>query len=277
MGHTESASDAIASHLGSSTALLGRADRPDQLDRILQSRGCHQPLEGVAVVLVTEPFLPSLVTRLRHRRRAHAFASEYNELVELARAAGAERLVVCSSAFLYSHDYGRLLGLDSPLDPGPETVGASAAEHAAERFAQLGGRSVVLRLGWLFADNDPLTVAVTSAARKGWRRIEGAPTSWVPAIPAVDAASAVHAALVAPPGTYDVVDRRQVTQGHINATLEAASAASLHPLSDPRWGESGALFGASRRMADSGLGRLPGWAPRGPHLLGHLADSTRRR
>ena len=52
-----------------------------------------------------------------------------------------------------------------------------------------------------------------------------------------------------------------VTQGMLNAALKTALGRSLHNLDDPGWGYDGALFGASRRIADRTFGDLTGWCP----------------
>jgi nucleoside-diphosphate-sugar epimerase len=202
---------------------------------------------------------------------------EYGSLARAARDLGADRLVVCSSAFLYADDGGRPLLASSPVVPGAETVGAHAAEEAARLFTSLGGCSVVLRLGWVFGDCDPMTAKVVSAAQKGWQLIEGRPSSWVAAIASTDAARAIHAALVMPPGTYNVSNGQPVTQGAINAVLEQATGKVLHPLYDASWGESGTLFGASRLLADHRFGELTGWLPTGTDLCHHLLLRARYR
>lgn len=185
--------------------------------------------------------------------------------------------MVCSTAFLYSDDGGQPLVSSSPVEPGAETVAAHAAEAAARVFTSLGGRSVILRLGWVFGDHDPMTAKVVSVAQKGWQLIDGQPTSWVAAIASADAATAIHAATDAPPGTYNISDGRPVTQGAINAILEEATGTVLHPLCDDSWGEIGTLFGASRFLTDAHFGQLTGWQPTGTDLRHDLFQRVRRR
>ncbi|MGO9207333.1 MAG: hypothetical protein ACLQBX_14335 [Candidatus Limnocylindrales bacterium] len=256
---------------------IAQVDHATQLTDIVEGRTGASPLAGTAVVLITEPLLPGLATRLRRRHRARALAAEFVTLARVASDLGADRLVVCSTAFLYSDDGGQPLVSSSPVEPGAETVAAHAAEAAARVFTSLGGRSVILRLGWVFGDHDPMTAKVVSVAQKGWQLIDGQPTSWVAAIASADAATAIHAATDAPPGTYNISDGRPVTQGAINAILEEATGTVLHPLCDDSWGEIGTLFGASRFLTDAHFGQLTGWQPTGTDLRHDLFQRVRRR
>ena len=245
------------------TAFIAQLDDPDQLTDMFRSGPKKLPLEGAGVVLITEPSLPGLSTWFRYRHRARALSASYALLVRTAREFGASQLVVCSTAFLYADDHGRPLHASSVIEARAETVAAYAAEQSAQLFTSLGGRSVILRLGWVFGDQDPITARVVSAAEKGWQLIEGEPGSWVATISAADAARAVHAATNWPPGIYNVSDGRPVTQAAINAALEEAAGRRLHPLFDPDWGEDSTLFGASRWLARSNFDELRGWRPEG--------------
>jgi nucleoside-diphosphate-sugar epimerase len=139
-------------------------------------------------------------------------------------------------------------------------------------FTGLGGESVVLRLGWTCGPGEPITRRVLSAARLGWRLVDGDPAAWVAMIAEPDAASAVLPALTVPPGIYNVTDGAPVTQGMLNTGLEAALGRPLHSLNDPGWGRDGSLFGFSRRIADARFGDLTGWRPRVAPAAGNLCD-----
>ena len=216
--------------------------------------------EGATVVILTEPYLPSVGTRIAFAHRARKFANEYASFVSTARDLGADRLVTCSTAFLYADDGGVPLDATSPIDPAGETVAAHAAEYAAELFSTLGGRSVVLRFGWVFGDGDPITARLIASAKKGWQLIDGRPGSWVETIALPDA-TAIAVAAKAPPGTYNVSDGHPVTQAAINAVLEEATGGSLYPLHDAFWGDLGVLFGSSHLLADTNFTSLTGWRP----------------
>ena len=264
-----------ARRLRAATPALTWLDHPGHLARMprVQARGSLPP--GAAVVLVAEPYLPGLITTLSHGHRARTLAASYASAARTAHDLSAGQLVVCSTAFLYPDDKGRPLQPTAPTDPRAETVAAHAAEGAAHVFAALGGRSVILRLGWVFGDHDPITARVRSAARNGWRLIDGEPAAWVAALSAGDAAGAIHAAAGAPPGIYNIADARPATQADIHAALQEAAGTVLHPAYDPYWGESGTLFGASRRLDGTSFTQHTGWRPAGPGISQYLRERLR--
>jgi hypothetical protein len=260
----------VAEHLGPATAVVSQPDDLDHLAELLLAERGNRPLTGTAAVLITQPFLPGLGTSIRYRSRSRTLTAKYASVATTVRDLGADLLVVCSSAFLYADDHGLPLRATSRTEAHGETVAAYAAERAAQHFSHLGGRSVVLRLGWVFGEADPITDRVTSAARKGWQLIQGNPGAWVAALSTADAAAAIAAAMAAPPGTYNIADDRPVTQGSVNAVLQQATGTLLHPLDDPGWGEDSTLFGASRRLETRSFTQLTGWRPSPSDLLGHL-------
>lgn len=266
-----------ARQLGTFGPILAEADLKTDFGDLIGPHTGARTLAGAALVIVTEPFVPGITTRFRYRHRARTLVARYSSLVRSASDVGVERLIVCSSAFLYSDDGGRPLLPSSPLEPAAETVAAHAAERAAHLFTNLGGQSVVLRFGWVFDDDDPITARVVATAQKGWQLIEGRAGSWVPAISSADVTKALCAASTASPGTYQVSDGRPITQGAVVALLEEASGRVLHPLHDPSWGEAGTLFGASRLLSDAPDTQLAGWRPAGPALGQHLFERVRRR
>ncbi len=159
----------------------------------------------------------------------------------------------------------------SPTLEAAETAPAAAAERAAALFTSLGGDSVVLRLGWTYSREEAITRRVLAAARRGWRLIDADPGAWVALIAQPDAARAIRPALTVPPGTYNLADGFPVTQGMLNARLEAALGRPLHSLDELGWGADGILFGPSRRIADRTFGDLTGWQPQAAPAAESLA------
>jgi nucleoside-diphosphate-sugar epimerase len=254
---------AVAQQLHTGTALLACLDTPAHLPQALSSPaiGAGGGLADAIVVFVTVPRPPGLVGRLRHRYRAAALAACFGQAVTAARSHGAARVVVLSTAFRYDDDCGMPLRPGSPVLTAAETGSAAAAEQAARLFTSLGGESVVLRLGWTCRREEGITRRVLSAARLGWRLIDGDPGAWVAMIAEPDAARAIMPALTVPPATYNVTDGFPITQGMLNARLETALRRELHSIDDPGWGYSGTLFGPSRRIADHTFSHLTGWHP----------------
>src|SRR5690349_21368662 len=126
-------------------------------------------------------------------------------IARAAQAAGAGRLVQESLAFVYADGGDRRLDETAPVAGGGTTTTALAAEaNARELFA---GNTVILRFGLFIGPDSGLTQADVDAARDRGvspsigRRDAHRPTVWIE-----DAAAAVVAALLAPPGTYNVAD-----------------------------------------------------------------------
>jgi nucleoside-diphosphate-sugar epimerase len=179
-------------------------------------------------VFVTVPRPPGLASSLRHRFRTPALAAGFEQAVTTARGHGAARVVVLPTVFRYDDDRGLLLHPGSPTLTAAETAPASAAEQAARLFTSLGGDSVMLWLGWTCGTGEAITLQVLSAARHGWRLIDGDPAAWVAMIAEPDAARAILPALTVPPGAYHVTDGCPVTQGALNTRLETALGRDLH-------------------------------------------------
>ena len=254
---------AVAQRLHTAAALLACLDTPARFAPALSSAagGGGAGLSGATVVFVTVPRPPGLATRLRHRLRTPALAGQFAQAAMDAREHGAARVVVLSTVFRYDDDRGLPLHSGSPTLTAAETAPAAAAEQAARLFTSLGGDAVVLRLGWTCGREEAITRQVVSAARRGWRLIDGDPAAWIAMVAEADAARAVLPALSVPPGTYNVTDGAPVTQGMLNARLETALDRDLHTLDDPGWGYDGTLFGPSRKITDATFADLTGWRP----------------
>lgn len=276
VGRKGGLADEVSAGIRSTAPIIAELERPTRPFVPGSATPGSGSLAGSVVVVLTEPSLPAIATTRLHRHRLRALTAGYTSLVSGARDLGAERLVVCSSAFLYPDDGGQPLHPSTSSELRAETVAPHAAEQAARFFTALGGRSVVLRLGWVFGEHDPIAGRVVAAARKGWQLIDGRPGAWVASIASVDAAAAIRIAMTAPPGTYNISDGRPVTQAAINAVLQKATGSTLHPLFDARWGESGVLFGSSRLLADTGFSDVTGWRPTSSDLRRFLFDAVRR-
>jgi hypothetical protein len=255
IGEPSSLRTAVAQQLQAGSTLLARLDTPA---RLISS---GNSLAGAAVVFVTVPRPPGLAARLRHRYRDPAQAAGFEQAVIAAWHRGAVRVVVLSTAFRYDDDLGLALDPGSPTLEAAETASAAAAEQAAALFTSLGGDSVVLRLGWTCGPEEAITRRVLAAARRGWRLIDADLGAWLALIAEPDAARAVQPGLTVSPGIYNVTDGLPVTQGLLNAGLEAGLGRPLHSLDELGWGADGILFGPSRKIADRTFGDLTGWRP----------------
>ena len=194
---------AVAHQVRTSHAPVACLDAPGQLAPAVSSGaiGAGRGLTGATVVFVTVPRPPGLPSRLRHRFGALAVTAGFEQDAITARQHGVTRVVVLSTVFCSGDDRGRGLDPGSPALAAAETAPAVAAEQAALTFTSLGGDSVVLRLGWTWSPEEAITRRVMSAAKRGWRLIDGDPGAWVAMIAEPDAARAVLPAITIRPGS----------------------------------------------------------------------------
>ena len=146
-----------------------------------------------------------------------------HNLVDAALAASASVYVQESIAFLYG-DHGDELvdAASTPVNDNRFAEPVRAAESEAKRFADSGGRGIVLRFGMFVAPDSDQMLTMARSARRGISIAPGDAGGFFPSIHADDAATAVVAALDAPTGTYDVVDDEPLRRGDQRAALGAA-------------------------------------------------------
>src|SRR4051812_46525133 len=177
-------------------------------------------------------------------------------IARAARAAGAQRLVQESIAFVYADGGDAWLDEDAPVIGGGVTTTALAAERNAREL--FDGDTVVLRFGLFMGPDSGSTRAALEAARRGASIAAGPPGAYRPTIWLDDAAAAIRAALHAPAGTYNVADAEPPTNAEIDDALAAAvGARALRP----RAPQDGPLA-RSQRVSSRRLREATGWAPR---------------
>lgn len=185
--------------------------------------------------------------------------------VDAAIDAGAELYLQESITFPYIDAGDAWITEDDERDYGSAMLSNKEAEHQARRFSEAGGRGVVLRFAMFYAPDSTHSRAFVDMVNKGVSPLIGRPSGYVSFVHADDAASAVLAALAAPPGIYNVAEdaplrRREVTERM--AQLQGAKP----PHFVPRWGV--ALGGSgvrmlmrSQRIANRRFKELTGWRP----------------
>ena len=140
-------------------------------------------------------------------------------LVDAALAAGVEVFVQESLAFYYPDSGEAWVDEDAPLVGGVIIAAVEAAEANARRFAESGGRGVVLRFGRFYDASSNYSRPQVRAATLGISGEVGAPDGYQPLIDVRDAAAAVALALSAPAGTYNVVDDGPVANSKARLAL----------------------------------------------------------
>lgn len=183
-------------------------------------------------------------------------------IAEAAQAAGVDRLVQESLAFVYADGGDAWLDEDAPVVGGGTTDTALVAErNATERF---GGDTVVLRFALFVGPDSDLTLTDVMNARAGLSPSVGRRDAYRATVWLDDAASAVVAALDAPAGTYNVADADPATRGEGDAALAAAVGRdTLDPVfADDAIPPRMEPLARSQRLSTRRLTEATGWTPR---------------
>ncbi len=176
-------------------------------------------------------------------------------IARAAHAAGVQRLVQESIAFVYADGGDAWLDEDAPVAGGGVTTAALTAERNAREL--FDADTVVLRFGLFMGPDSGSTLAALEAARGGVSIAPGPPGAYRPTLWLDDAATAIAAALRVPAGTYNVADTDPVTNAEIDAALAAAvGVGALRP----RAPQDGPLA-RSQRVSNRRLREAGGWAP----------------
>jgi nucleoside-diphosphate-sugar epimerase len=122
---------------------------------------------------------------------------------DAAIAAGVSRVVQESVSSLYADGGDAVLTEDSPLAVTRLTESAAVAESRAQEFGSSHGTYVILRFGGLVGD-DKFTHWRLERVRQGRPIGVGEPQDWMHVVHVEDAGAAVAAAVVLPPGVYNV-------------------------------------------------------------------------
>ncbi|SFQ02743.1 Nucleoside-diphosphate-sugar epimerase [Amycolatopsis arida] len=188
-------------------------------------------------------------------------------LVDAALAAGADRFVQESIAFIYPDSGDRWIDEDVPLDPPALGRANQAAEAQAARFTAAGGTGVVLRFGQFYAPEAVHTRYMLSMLRRRMPALPGPRDAYSPTVAAEDAGTAVAAALDVPAGTWNVCDDEPLTRAAFHRAVAEALGVR------PPLGTGSLLFrlsGNTRfylrslRVANRRFTAASGWSPRYP-------------
>jgi nucleoside-diphosphate-sugar epimerase len=177
-------------------------------------------------------------------------------IARAAQAAGVQRLVQESIAFVYADGGDAWLDEDAPVAGGGVTTTALTAERNAREL--FDGDTVVLRFGLFMGPDSGSTRAALGAARGGDSVALGPPGAYRPTLWLDDAAAAIAAALRVPAGTYNVVDADPPTNAEIDAALAAAVGIAALRTRPPQDGP----LARSQRVSSRRLREASGWAPR---------------
>src|SRR3954471_1795444 len=177
-------------------------------------------------------------------------------IARAARAAGVQRVVQESIAFVYADGGDAWLDEDAPVAGGGVTTTALTAERNVRELFDRD--TVVLRFGLFTGPDSGFTLAALEAARSGASIAVGPPGAYRPMLWLDDAAAAIAAALRVPAGTYNVADAEPPTNAEIDAALAAAVGVEGLRAQTPQDGP----LARSQRVSSRRLREATDWAPR---------------
>src|SRR3569832_2066230 len=197
----------------------------------------------------------------RENDRIRRFVSA--NLVEAGLEGGAARFIQESFAPI-SPDRGEAwIDESTPVAPALYNRSVVDAERAAARFTEQGGSGVTLRFALFYGPDSGYTVDAIQFVRKGWAPSFGRPEGFLSSVSHDDAASAVMAALGAPPGIYNVVDDEPLPRRDHYRQLAGALGVPA-PKIPPLWsshlaGSLGETLARSQRISNRKLRSAWGW------------------
>jgi nucleoside-diphosphate-sugar epimerase len=225
-------------------------------------------VEGSEAVL----HLATNVPPVRRMSRASAWATHNalrttasDLLVDAALATGASTFVKESVSFVYPDGGDQWIDESTPAaEDVPMLLPTLAGERVADRFAESGGRAVVLRFASFYGPSARYVDEALRIAR--WRMSMVSGRGYVSAIHTDDVASAAIAALDVPSGTYNVGDDEPLTKrDHLDAFSTAFGIRRVWIT--PAWmtrlatGKSAKAVTRSWRISNRKLKDASGWAP----------------
>lgn len=254
------------------SAELARADGAQPVDGNLFKQATWEPaLQGADAVMHLATHIPP-----SHKsRRKWAWSQNdrirgegTRSLVNAAHLAGVGRVIYPSLTMVYGDGGSEKLAAGAEgtrLQPTWILKSTVTAEHEVERFTELGGTGVALRMGNLYGPHTGNPDPAIATARRGICVYVGRPEAYQPLLWDEDAASALVAALDAPAGIYDVVDDEPLTRAELADVLAEVVGRPVRQM--PVWFSRGLLrAGAahmlrSQRVSNAAYIAATGWHP----------------
>jgi len=266
-----------AGHMVSAMSRTAQADRalaasgavPVRVD-LFEADALRRAVSGHDAVVNLATRIPPVEAAFRRKSwmandRTRTVGSR--NLVAAAAATAVERYVQESIALPYADHADRWIDETALRGPTWNTASAIEAECNALGLSQNGIAACVLRFATLYAPDSTHTQFAFAQARRGYSAWVGPSAAYCSMVHADDAAAAVCAALVAPPGVYNVAEDEPMTRGALAAVM-AAAAGRRRLRQYPRWfaeiigGDVARVLMRSQRVSSAALRTATGWRPR---------------
>jgi 2-alkyl-3-oxoalkanoate reductase len=228
----------------------------------------HDAIVNVATHMPSSSF--KMFLRRSWRENDRIRTEGVANLVDAALVCGVPTFVQESFAPTYPDRGDEWIDERTALEPSDYNKTVLDAERSVARFRDSGGRGVILRFAAFYGPDAMQLKTIIDALRKGWAALPGGPDRFISSISHDDAATAVVAALNAPPGAYNVVDNEPVRRAVYFGTL-AQQLGLKPPRFLPRWitplfGSVGEAMARSLRLSNRKLKSATSWAPRFPSV-----------
>lgn len=187
-------------------------------------------------------------------------------------ADGGARFIQESAVTVYDDGGDTWLDESAPTRNGPILGPPLRAEQHA---AMVNG--VALRFGLFYGPDAAHTQDEVALARRGFAATVGDADGYQPDLHLDDAASAVVAAIEAPPGTYNVTGDEPVTRGERTTVLAAVVGRERLRTPPDLAGRLGTarILARSRRVSNTRFRDATGWAPAHPSIREGLPPVVR--
>ena len=191
-------------------------------------------------------------------------------LLDAARAHGINTFVKESITFTYPDRGDEWIDESVTPDASARLLQPTLeGERLIARFGADGGSGILLRFGLFYGPRNRATDEFLRMAKMRVGPVPGAPEGYVSSIHVEDAATAVVAALGAPPGVYNIVDDEPLTRRDYADAF--AAAFDLPRLRIPPGavvrvvgGGGASALTASERVSNRRMRDATGWAPAYP-------------
>jgi nucleoside-diphosphate-sugar epimerase len=250
-------------------ALLEKLGATAEAVDVFDAAAVARAVAGHEVVANLATHIPTL-SRMRLRsawRENDRIRGEVSRnLVDASLATGVSRYIQESIAFMYADAADAWIDEDAPLDVLDYVEAGIEAEAQARRVTDAGKTGIVLRFGMFHAPESEQTQMVVRMARRRVFAMFGPKDGYLPAVSVDDCATAVVAALGAPPGVYNIVDDEPLTRTeYATALAEALGVKSLRfppAVAARAAGSPGSMLARSQRVSNARFKQATGWAPR---------------
>jgi nucleoside-diphosphate-sugar epimerase len=233
----------------------------------------HDTVVNLATHVPSSP--TKMLMRFAWRENDRIRRNASRAIAAAARAEGVTRLIQESFGLIYPDCGEAWINESMAVSPLGHTESVLDAERSANEFTEDGGTGVILRFAALYGPDSTLREMIR-VLRKGWSPLPGSPLAYFSSVAQDDAATAVIAALGAPPGTYNIADDEPVRRAEWAESL-SSTLGFPPPKPIPSWmaklgGPAMQLMSRSERISNWKFREATAWRPKYRSILEAWSD-----